>query len=331
MRQIRFITSAIAWLLVLATALSRSFADGGQDDGTTMQPLQILDDCMEAVQAGDFERFVGHLSERELKMQAGLVLFLNSVMSPSPEDYEPEVFLLTRAMNDLVLQYTIPESQRSAGQHAVADFRKKLLGQAFCAALAAQDVPVACNPNTNSMGSMGIRESCINSAGTLRDPRAFLIAVLTEMARPTQISGQQAKEHKSIVDFAGMAKAYGQAEWTLYTRGNYALAVASVPEADAQVAARSPAQDAVNSGPAAEVTSPPSADNSSKTLRIEFRKIAGEWKVDRLLPASVLTPTFSASQPPTNSAPAPVYSGSPQSVPLPNTSAQPSPIAPGRR
>ena len=52
---------AAPWPLVLA---SSSYADGNKNEGPAIQPRQILDDCVQAVQAGDFQRYVGHLSEQ---------------------------------------------------------------------------------------------------------------------------------------------------------------------------------------------------------------------------------------------------------------------------
>jgi hypothetical protein len=320
MRQFRLIASTALWLLVLATASSPSIADGGTDDTTAMQPQQILDDCIQAVQAGDFQRYVNHLSEQEQVMQAGFVLLITSTMSPSPDEYEPEVLLFARALNDLVNQYAIPESQRSPEQRAAEESRKKLLGLAFCEAFAVPSVSASYNPNAYSTG---IREACIKSAGILRDPHGFLVAVLTETARPTHISGKETKECKSIVDIGGVAKAYGQVEWTLYTRGDYALAVASVPRVDAPDVPQFPKQNAVNTGPAAVVASP-SEGSLSGSLRIEFRRIAGVWKIDRLLPSTVFTPTFNTSPPEANSVPAPMYQ-------RPDTSSEPSSFVSGHR
>jgi hypothetical protein len=327
MHQSRFTTSAASWFLALATASSSSIADDSKDDRTAMQPQQILDDCVQAVQAGDFHRYVGHLSEQEQVAQAGFVLFITSTMSPSPDDYEPEVFLLTRALNDLVKQYAIPESQRSPEQQAAEEARKGMLGQAFRAAIAPPGVSHLYNPNSNSSG---IRETCIKSAGILRDPQRFLVAALTETARPTHISGEETKKCKTSIDFGGMAKAYGQAEWTLYTRGNYALAIASAPRADARTVPQFPARNAVNGVPAGVVASP-SVGSLPTSLRIVFRRIEGVWKIDRLLPPTVLMPTVSTSPPQANLLPAQIYPGDPRSVPLPDTSSQPSSTAPGLR
>jgi hypothetical protein len=314
MHQSQFTTSAASWLLVLATVSSSSFADGNKDDRTAMQPDQILDDCVQAVQAGDFQRYVGHLSEQEQASQAGFVLFITSMMSPSPDEYEPEVFLLAQALNDLVKQYAIPESQGSSEQLAAEEARKEMLGQAFRAAVAAPGFSHSYNPNSNSTG---IREACVKSAGILRDPQRFLVAALTETAQPTHISGEETKKCKSLVDFGGMAKAYGKAGWTLYTRGDYALALASAPRVDARSVPQFPAQNAVNAFPAAVVASP-TVDSLPAPLRVVFRRIEGVWKIDRLLPSTVLMPTVSPSPPQASSVPPQMYPGTfdPYNVPL---------------
>lgn len=223
---------AAPWPLVLA---SSSYADGNKNEGPAIQPRQILDDCVQAVQAGDFQRYVGHLSE-----------------------------------------------QRDS-------------------------------------------RSLHPSVGILRKPRRFLVAALTETVRPTHISEGEQRQIKSPVDIGGIANAYSQTKWIVYTRGDYALALPSAPQADAQNVPQLPAQDAVNVDPTPQS---PAMGSPSTSLRIVFRKIEKEWKIDRLLQTTALTPTVGALPPQRNFPPAQVYSSQPRRLPMPNSPAQPVPATP---
>jgi len=274
MHHIWLTTFTKSFFLVLATASSLSFADGNKDVKTAMQPRQILDDCVQALQAGDFRRYVGHLSADEQMLQAGYVLSLDSLLSQHGGDLsaEPEWFLLTCALSDLVKQHTIPESQRTPEYPVAEEARQKVLGQVIQTAFVPAGMPTE------------TRRAYIKSAGILRDPQRFLVAALTEAARPTHVSGVEAKENKSPVNFGELAKACGQEKWILHMRGDYTLALASAPQADApQADANSVGQNAVDAGHA-PVTALP--------LRIVFRRIDGVWKIDRLLSLETLMPTF---------------------------------------
>ena len=141
----------------------------------------------------------------------------------------------------------------------------------------------------------GIREACIQASGILRKPRRFLVAALTETVRPTHISEGEQRQIKSPVDIGGITNAYSQTKWIVYTRGDYALALPSAPQADAQNVPQLPAQDAVNVDPTPQS---PAMGSPSTSLRIVFRKIEKEWKIDRLLQTTALTPTVGTLPPP---------------------------------
>jgi len=125
-----------------------------------------------------------------------------------------------------------------------------------------------------------------------------------------------------------MAKAYGQIKWIVYTRGDYALALASAPQADTQSVPQFPAQDAGNADPAPRS---PSVGSRTASLRVVFRRIEKEWEIDRLLPTTALMPTVSTSPPQADFVPAQVYASEPRRVPMPNSAAQPTPAAPSFR
>lgn len=102
----------------------------------------------------------------------------------------------------------------------------------------------------------------------------------------TIVSGEKPAESKSTFDFDEYAKSFRDVKWTLYTRGDYAIATAANGNTDGPPATSSTPQ----TQPA-----PTAGSQVDVPLNIEFRQISGVWKIDRLLPAEAI-PVRSWSQ-----------------------------------
>jgi hypothetical protein len=96
------------------------------------------------------------------------------------------------------------------------------------------------------------------------------------------VSGAEPAQEAATNMCTDLVETYAALNWTLYTRGDYALAVASDP------------------APPAVAPAPGTAPTPHTVYRpvpvpqrtIEFRRIDGQWKIDRLLPVSAwLCPT----------------------------------------
>jgi hypothetical protein len=302
-------------------------ADDVSHGHEAVQPRQIIDDCVRAVHEGDFERYVGHLSEKEQVLQAGYVLFVTSLMSISQDEPDPEAFLVSRALKDLVQQHTVPENERGPEQHAAEQARQQMLSQAFQAAFVA---PGQFQPASPHRGAAGIRQGCIELANSLRDPQRFLVAVLAELARPTHISGDDVEESKRPIDYDEVVEAYAQANWTVYARGDYAIALSAVQPVDSHRVPPPVSSDTTDSALTGAHPSPP-AQHSPERLRIVFRKIEGVWKVDQLLPSNLLTPSFNTTPPTVEYPSANVRPASPPGIVHPTPSPPPASFVPNLR
>ena len=265
-------------------------------------PLQILDECIRAVQQRDFATYVDHLSGDEQKMQAGYVLLLSSTILPQVEEgseqIEPEMLLLLRAVGDLINEHTADDLGRNGGSPTLQAATQMLFEQVLTPAMVNAGVGYV---TPQAVTAPRIREVFMKSAGALKDPRLFLIATLTEISRPVQVAGAEPMNHSESPDLAELAKEYERQDWTLYTRGDYAIAVPAKGESVPQY----PADGAPSASSTAEPVPPPpapgappassTAAQSSWPLRIEFQKIDGVWKISHILPMSRLTPMIGST------------------------------------
>ena len=271
MRQLR-----LAMLTIVAIPLFGVVVTHADDAG--MGPLEIVADCLEAAQQRDLGRYVDHLSSEEQKVQAGYVLLITSLYAQSTDlgggTEDPEFYLLVRALKDIVRQHSIPKGEWDQEQQAAEETRRKMTSQLWSAIFGQPTVYGHGLPTP----SLGVRQCCLKSTDVLKDTRQFLIAVLTEASRPTLVSGAEPAQPASSTMCVDLVKAYAALKWTLYTRGDYALAVASEP-----TPYQAPPAQCTDSGCVA-VYPPVSAPQ----VNIEFRRIDGQWKIDRLLPASAL-------------------------------------------
>jgi hypothetical protein len=266
----------------LALGILLSIISVGMTQDVTVQtpakaPLEIVDECIRAVQQRDFASYVDHLSGDEQKMQAGYALFLSSTIVPAFEvdadQIEPEMLLLLRAVGDLVKEHTA-DGLDPSGVSPVRAANHSLFEQVFVPAMTDYGVGYAM---PQSVRPPRVREVFMKSAEALKDPRSFLIAVLTEYSRPVQVAGAEPMNHSNLPALAELAKVYQRQEWTLYTRGNYAIAVPVKRES----VLHSPSD-----GPQ-PISSEP--EQAPWPLQIEFQKIDGAWKISHILPMSLLT------------------------------------------
>lgn len=273
--------------VTMATVLTAAGVGLAEDHAATrksMDPLEIMEDCIEAAKERDFGRYVDHLSPRELQVQAGYALVATSIAAPAIDAgvgvQDPETHLLVRALKDLVQRHSPSDDPWDEKRQAAEQARQQLTSQVLSAAFVQSGTYGGGNPQPQ----FNTREGFIKSAGALKDTRQFLIAVLDELSRPTIVSGAEPTQPVNSTKCIDVIEEYTALQWTLYTRGDYALAVAAAPKPQTP---QTPCPNSECVGVCAYTNeSPPT---------IEFRKIDGHWKIDRLLPSSVMSPTTPTS------------------------------------
>lgn len=284
MYRVRLALGVILTLSWLATPLL--LAEEAASESKSPTPLQVLEDCFGAVQSRDFARYVDHLSPAEQQLQAGFALFVANLMSQSADSWEdttdPQSILLGQALKDLVRQHSLIGPPDDEAYRHASQARDQMVGQLYTASVTAPGGAPSGFGAHHVMMPPVLRQTCRTSAGVLKDHRQFLIAVLTEASRPTTVTGEQRKESKPTFDFDNYAKGFSEVKWTIYTRGDYAIAVMATTDTGSQPLAPAPAQ--------LQPAGPMQVRQAAIQMSVGFRRIDGVWKIDRLLPTSVLRP-----------------------------------------
>ncbi len=291
------IPSAFLFVLFIAAA---TVGEEAQPPAPAQPPLQVLADCLKAIENHDFAAYVDHLTPEAQRFQAGLAVYFSATASQAVDvdgAADPQTQLLIAALNDLLERHSIPSTAQTPAQMAAVEARTQITGQLFMQALMAAGAtapPAATNSQT-------IRQNCIEAAGVLKDCKVFLIAALHEVSQPTQVSGAARQETIKPIDLNEMTAVYRIVQWRLYTRGNYAMALANVP-----------LQEDFPSGPDVSSSTPGSNNSTPSELRVDFRKMNGIWKINRIVPFPTVSPQIS----PANISSADVYrSDAPPVVP----------------
>ncbi len=287
MCRIQFVATTLAVFCLAGFCLpaaTPAFGQQPQDAAAQLGPLEILDDCIQAAEKRDFQRYVDHLAPDEHRVQAAYALQAISTMSQSfaygASAGDPNMLLLSRALSDLLRRHIVPVEQRDENHSEAERALSEMPGATYGIAVrpAAPDrypaYPATSAPGTSYLATNQRmnREAYRKAAGILEDPRQFLVAVLAEAAQTATISGEQSDEVENTFDFDEVVKAYRQLKWTLYTRGDHALAVSHALPADERATQlRVPNQLSV----------PPASDVVA--LRVEFKRIDGAWKIDNLI------------------------------------------------
>lgn len=242
-------------LLITMLLCSTGIADDTPADNHAT-PLDVIADCVDAVQQRDFRRYVDHLSHDEQKLQSGVILFIQSsgmlsLNSGDAGNTLPGDRLLLYVLNDLRKKHTAADwgPEQTAANQAVA----ALYGEANNGAI--QQVGAPYVGQGVSYPTSG-RELCIQSAATMKDPAAFLVEALEEVFRSTVVTGKPPNKNVDTLSMTDViedvCKPYEELEFTLYTRGDYAIAVAELP---APVAP--PAQSPAPAQPLSPAPAPP--------------------------------------------------------------------------
>ncbi len=273
---------ALYFMLTLSLLMAPLLlADEAVPASKSLEPLQILKDCIQAVQSGDFARYVDHLSKDEQQIQAGYALLLANIMTKAAdtgtEANDPGTILLARALKDLVRDHSLSEVFDNQAYQYATQARDQMIGQVSTAVTSAS---YGANVS-NRIPPPAVRERCMTSTGVLKDHRQFLIAVLTEASRPTVVSGDKPAESEPTFDFDEYTNGFSEAKWTIYTRGDHAIAVAASPHAEDRPSTSAPNQLQPVPAQGAQKPSP---------FNVGFRRIDGVWKIDRLLPVAALSP-----------------------------------------
>ena len=222
-------------LLITMILCSTGVADDKPAREKTVAPLDVIADCVDAVKQRDFRRYVDHLSPDEQKLQAGVVLLIQSsgmmsVAIGAGNDTRPSDRLLMYVLNDLRKKHTVPKSEIEDKHTVPGQANAALLGQVVNGAvqqIGAEYLQLGVQFPTSG------RHQCIQSAAVLKDPAAFLAEALEEVLRPTEVSGKQPKEPVDTLSMTDviedLCEPYEKLEFTLYTRGDYAIAIADLP------------------------------------------------------------------------------------------------------
>lgn len=301
----RDVRIAILASLALAMLLAIQFRCLAQEaPAPEKTPLQIVEESLRAIESGDFSTYVDHLTEEEQKVQAGLALLLWATVSPSMEEaferVDPQELLLLRALNDVVIEHSASptnegESPTARAMRLAAEIQGLFSAPATSSAGYSSGYSYSGYAPAPTTGPTRVYDLLQKPAGTLKDPRAFLIVVLTELSRPTVIDGAPATSPENEV-LAGMVKAYREQKWSLYVRGNYAVAASSTSAVKAPTEGETEASKASAPQPPAKsgLLDPPEFDPyndapasapfqpTSVAPRIEFQKIGGVWKISHI-------------------------------------------------
>ncbi len=279
MCRIQFVATTLAVFCLAEFCLpaaTPAFGQQPQDATAQLGPLEILKDCIGAAEKRDFQRYADHLAPDEQRVQAAFAIQATSTMSQSfahgASVGDPNMLLLSRALSDLLRRHTVPVEQRNE-THAEAEGALSEIPGAAHGIPRRFPAPIA-YPGTSDWATnqQTNRDAYRKAAGILEDPRQFLVAVLAEAAQTATISGEQPDEVENTFDFDEVVKAYRQLKWTLYTRGDYALAVSHALPAD---------ERATRIGTPNQLSVPPASDVAR--LRVEFKRIDGAWKIDNLI------------------------------------------------
>jgi hypothetical protein len=282
--------AALAFVTGWVVSMAPSQANEADNTQSAARPLEVLADCFEAVQNGEFERYVDHLTFDEQRIQAGYVLFITSALSHTTDaaDADPRLVLLGKALRDVARRHAGRAANSEAGQLA-----RSLANQSAPVVNLQVDPLPAEFPRANASATM-TRDACIRASAALADPREFLIAALAEVSRPTSVSGAEPSDSEPLPSLADLVGPFPDLSWTLYTRGDYAIAVVRAPKVE---------------GPEDNAPQIPSSPKDDPPMRVEFRKADGQWKVDRLLPVHTMLPGIRVEPAPiASSYPAPIVS-----------------------
>jgi len=295
------VRSTVLTLTVFSLAVAGLLADEKPD---ALEPLQVLEDCIEAAAAGDFATYVDHLSQDEQDLQAGYILLTSRSVSRAMDlglpVADPEMLLLARTMRDLVARHTVPASERDAAYQAAENRLADLAGEPPKTSPSVPVVqtpsypnpyPPATNyapatPRGNPPYAIPVgREHWTRLVGVLKNPRDFLVAALAEIARPTDVTGEQVEKSNGLVNVGELAKSAQGLKWTMYTRGDYAIAVAKTPRSTLPAQPDSPvgASDRYAARAAA------GDSDADPPYQVQFQRIDGRWKITRLLPVSAIS------------------------------------------
>lgn len=270
----------LRWILVVMVlgvfVGGRVIADDVASKPSALTPLEVLADALDAVETGDFERYVDHLTPNEQRLQAGYGLYIVVALTESQgrDAFQPELILLTQALRDVAIRHLqAPEGKPGAAPGETPEMLvRKLLSSLFVQ-------PVGLTRAGAPHHTPGFEQICLKASGLLKEPRQFLIDALQELSVATQVSGAELDRPVESVDLSAHARLLKEAEWILYTRGDRALAVQKFATAN-----NPPAADAAAPKPA-----PPAPnDDGPKPMHLEFRKIDADWKIERLLPISAM-------------------------------------------
>jgi hypothetical protein len=287
MRGMRWIL--VAMLVRVVSANGGAVAGDAASQPSIMSPLEVLADAIQAVESGDFERYVNHLTAGEQRLQAGYVLYIVMALTESKggDAARPETILLTQALRDVAIGHLAASGQPGAAPSETPEMLvRKLLTSLFVQ-------PVGPTAAGTPHNTPSFDQVCLKASALLDDPRDFLIDALQELSVATVVSGAEPDRPIESVDLAAQARVYQEVKRTLYTRGDRALAVP-------KLATSKPA-------PAAPTTTtpPPPSDNDPKPIHIEFRKIDTQWKIERLLPIAEMQSTINLAPNTTHAVPYP--------------------------
>ena len=255
MCQVQFTLSSTMVLVLLASPL---LADEpvAKPPAQPLQPLQVLEDCAQAIETGDFGRYVDHLSKDEQRQQAGYILYVSRLNLDAHEQssqmFDPQLYLLAHALTDLFTTHRASNGRQVTSQ------------------------PPAARPSYNGPPSPGqMMAQYSRTAEVLGDARKFLVDALAEISRPTDVTGETTAPSHALVGMVATIPSVKDLKWTVYTRGDHAVALAPQP---------------VTPGSGSADYQPLAISPSLQRPYIEFQRSDGHWKITRILQSAIIKP-----------------------------------------
>ena len=239
-------------------------------------PGKTIQRCFSSLRSGDFEAYVNTLTAKELDVQAGYIFYCSSLSDYSSTSLglKPSEVLSIRIIDAVKERHLVPRERWTKEQKQAATLPSQLMTMAFTQGLS----QASFNPYNATSVPFGIqanmRTQCQKMAGLFNDRRAFLVELLTEWFQPLEVTKGGQTVAKDVVpnELDPLLLTYEKANWTIYKRGKFAIAIAK--PAPVEIAA---SQNANKQPPVPNTESP-------KDLFIELRLVGKEWKINQLVP-----------------------------------------------
>lgn len=239
-------------------------------------PWKAIQHSLSALRSGNFEAYVNTLTTTEQDAQAGYIFYVSSAFNIAKTDLEPREKLALRIIEAVKEKHLIPRGRWTKEQQEMATIPSQMFTMALSQALTPAGYGSSYASTVTPSSSATMRDKCRKMGTLFHDRQSFLVELLTEWSQPLLITkdGKSITEQEIPNELKGLIAVYEKADWTIYQRGKFAIAVGKVNVADATADVQARAHPTV----------PNSSNEPAQDLSIELRVVDSEWKIHRLFP-----------------------------------------------